>query len=262
MQIPSDQHSAIREYYQARDADDSYERDYGYGNPVAAAFFRLRDELIFGAVGAHFKDLSNLRVLEVGVGHGHELAKFSLLGIPQSNLSGVDLMDHRVARARAIYPAMQLSQQDATALSFADESFDIVCQFTCVMHATDPQTQRSIAAEMSRVTKSGGLIIWWDIAPELARAARMKRLGIIKRIFRRRRSTQPSIGDSSVSTPLRPISPAEVSSMFAGMPGACGYAGLDYNLWKAIWRRNKSLAERLWRRGVFPQHCFAAFSKQ
>src|SRR5262249_45299488 len=131
-----------------------------------AAYWSLRDELVRANVVRKFEVPNALiEVLEIGVGFGHELAKFGLLGIPQHKLTGIDLVTDRLRRARALYPGMNFVKQNAARLDFPAEQFDIVCQFTCVMHADSKAAQMAICSEMIRVLKPGGLILWWDVAP-------------------------------------------------------------------------------------------------
>ncbi|HJZ92937.1 MAG TPA: class I SAM-dependent methyltransferase, partial [Gemmataceae bacterium] len=172
-----DEAESVRALYASRDLDRRYERQWGYVNPTAAGYWKIRDELVCDAVCRRFDVLtSDLNVLEVGVGHGHELAKFALLGIPQEQLTGVDVVPERLVRARAIYPAIQFEDGDARALPFADACFDVVCQFTCAMHAPSKLSQELICREMSRVLRPGGIIIWWDIAPARWRLVVAQRL--------------------------------------------------------------------------------------
>src|SRR5262245_2621361 len=167
----------IQEFYVNYDRDNKYELRYGYINPVAAAYWRSRDELVMESVLSRFDTLNKpLRVLEVGAGHGHELAKFASLGIPQSHLTSIDLVFHRVKQAKSNYPCMGFSQQDATCLAFPDKTFDIVCQFLCVVQALSRELQQSICQEMTRVLKPGGIIIWFDITPPRWRLVLFERL--------------------------------------------------------------------------------------
>ena len=267
----------IEEYYAQSDKAHQYERDWGYVNAVAAAYWRMRDALVLNAITAHFDPLKEpLRVLEVGTGHGHELAKFSLLGIPAGFLSGVDIVADRVCRARAIYPGIDFSRQDAMHLSFRDNTFDIVCQFTCVMHALTDESQRAICREMSRVLKSGGIIIWWDLVPPRWKLVVCRRLC---RALRRRsfRECWSSFGkafaeiwlprrrnealDVAVPPYMRPIDERRLKELFIGLNVRARLAGLDYPVWDLLWRRLPSLAEFLWRRAWLSQHCFAVVEK-
>jgi SAM-dependent methyltransferase len=275
-----DELAGIKKFYEEQDRDRQYDRQWGYTNPMAAAYWRLRDEVVFQSVTKRFDPLGNphLRVLEIGVGHGHELAKFAQLGIPQTNLVGVDLDADRLARAKAVYPAMAFAQQDARRLAFPNDSFDIVCQFTCVMHAQTGQSQATICREMARVLKPGGLIIWWDIAPARWRVRLSQKicgfffpargwkqrarsvLASLRNVFgggrpkeERAKSTAPFI---------LPVSLKELNVLFAGLKIRGRLAGLDYSLWSCVWPRSSTLAHFLWRRGWLSHHCFAVIEKE
>jgi SAM-dependent methyltransferase len=49
------------------------------------------------------------------------------------------------------------------ALPFGDGSFDLVTQAMAVSSILDPQMRIRMAAEMWRVAKPGGLILWYDL---------------------------------------------------------------------------------------------------
>jgi SAM-dependent methyltransferase len=270
---------AILEFYAKSDRGQDYERRWGYVNPVAAAYWRLRDDLVFRSILDRFDPLSNpgLAVLEIGSGHGHELAKFTQLGIPQANLTGIDLDSNRVAWAQRLYPTVALSQQDATALSFAADTFDIVCQFTCVMHALSGWSKAAMCREMARVLKPGGIIIWWDVAPRrwrisfarnfvrllfgppsLSQRVQKAVLAIRSLVFSGMR--QRTLADPEASH-LNPIAAAELPQLFPGMKVHASNAGVDYVIWERLWPRFPSLAQALWRLGWLSHHCFAVIEK-
>lgn len=270
--------SEIKEFYKNRDRDNQYERQWGYVNSVSAAYWRLRDELVFNAILSHFDTLSTSpKVLEIGTGYGHELAKLGFLGIPHSHLTGVDLVPERLNRANIIYPSINFSQQDAVKLTFADSSFDIVLQFTCVMHAVSNELQQAICQEMCRVLKPGGIIIWWDISPLTWKNILTQRLCSLlasKRPFREGLvilkqsiceafipSLRRKVCRNSIPPHMLPISREKVIQMFSQLKVQVVLAGLDYNVWQLIWPRNRTLAYTLWHTGWLAQHCFALIKK-
>ncbi len=97
------------------------------------------------------------RILEVGVGTGINAALY-----PQSSqVTGIDLsrpmLDkarERVARERL--QNVRLMEMDATALTFEDESFDIVYAPYLISVVPDPV---AVVREMRRVCRTGGRII-------------------------------------------------------------------------------------------------------
>jgi ubiquinone/menaquinone biosynthesis C-methylase UbiE len=102
------------------------------------------------------------RVLDVGCGDGASLWLLMRLGFEAGNLHGVDLLESRIAGARARHPLVHFDCADATRLPFEDDSFDLVMESTMFIHATDEVLARKIAAEMIRVTKPGGTLLISD----------------------------------------------------------------------------------------------------
>lgn len=102
-------------------------------------------------------------VLEVGSGTGSELAWMSELGASRPNLVGVDLLADRVAVARRDYPDIDFRQQNAEHLDFGDASFDLVMAITVFSSILDRGMAANVAAEIRRVLKPGGGLLWYDV---------------------------------------------------------------------------------------------------
>lgn len=107
--------------------------------------------------------LAGLDILDVGCGGGVELRRLTTIGASPDRLAGIDLMPYRVEAARRILPLARIETGSAHEMPFPDASFDIVSQFVVFSSVVDPQVRRAIAAEMLRVLRPGGLILWWDI---------------------------------------------------------------------------------------------------
>jgi ubiquinone/menaquinone biosynthesis C-methylase UbiE len=72
-------------------------------------------------------------------------------------------MPDRVERAQQILPpTVQIQQGEASVLPYANDSFDIVCQLTVFSSIIEESMRKTIALEMLRVLKPGGLIVWYD----------------------------------------------------------------------------------------------------
>ena len=112
----------------------------------------------------HFqrKDLSQLQILEMGCGSGGVLQEFISLGAEPSNVYGVDLLFDRLRVASCNLPACSYITANGQQLPLPADSFDLVLQFTAFSSILDPSTKLSMAAEMVRVLKSGGGILWYD----------------------------------------------------------------------------------------------------
>jgi len=236
----------------------------------------MRDALVSAAIKSRFgENVQQLRALEVGSGLGHELSKLLRIGFRAENLIGLDLIQARVERARLNYPELAFHVADAKNLPFANESFDVVMQFTCVMHAATPEIRQRICREMTRVLKPEGMIIWWDLAPVKWRTLLLKRLlltlrGSLSSIpnacketlkelaspLRRRQSLSEPNSRNVLLTDVH-----EVEQLFDGLNSKATRAGVHFDVWQSLWGSIPSVARLTWRKGWFSAHCFATAQK-
>jgi ubiquinone/menaquinone biosynthesis C-methylase UbiE len=107
-----------------------------------------------------------LSILDLGAGTAQipiELARRA----PHIHITAVDAAEEMLVLARANINAAELSnrielvQDDAKQLPFADASFDVVISNSIVHHIPNP---REVIAQAIRVTKSGGLLFHRDLA--------------------------------------------------------------------------------------------------
>jgi SAM-dependent methyltransferase len=101
-------------------------------------------------------------MLEVGCGTGAELARLLELGADPRNLVGVDLLADRVAAAKAAYPELDLRVANAERLDFANGQSELVLALRFFSSIRDEPMARNVAAEIDRVLKPGGAVIWYD----------------------------------------------------------------------------------------------------
>ncbi len=113
--------------------------------------------------GAGWTPLGDRRVIEVGSGTGSELAWLVEVGARPSRLVGVDLLANRVAVARQAYPEIEFHEGNAEHLDFADASFDLALAITIFSSILDRTMARNVAAEIVRVLKPGGGLLWYDV---------------------------------------------------------------------------------------------------
>src|SRR5688572_6619442 len=83
-----------------------------------------------------FQDVSNLRMLEVGAGHGHNLIYFKSLGLSWTNIYANEILPDRVQILKDSLPMSTVIAGDA--LEIKNEiSFDIVLQSTVFSSVLD-----------------------------------------------------------------------------------------------------------------------------
>lgn len=112
------------------------------------------------AVGV--RDMSGLRVLDVGCGGGVELVRFIARGAQPANCFGIDLDASRVAQASALHPSLNLVVGNVADLPWPDGTFDIVSQFTTFTSILAASERERAAQAIQRALRPGGILIWYD----------------------------------------------------------------------------------------------------
>jgi SAM-dependent methyltransferase len=162
----SDEIGRIRQVYDThyRSTPGDYTYIWHARNPVSYTYRQARERAIIRLFNRHSIGLEEAKALDVGCGSGDFLRLLASLGVAPHNLYGVDLMEYRIESARVLCPAaVHLYCQDAQRLPFEADTFDIVSQLTVFSSVLDDVVQRRVAAEMDRVLKSGGLLVWYDM---------------------------------------------------------------------------------------------------
>jgi ubiquinone/menaquinone biosynthesis C-methylase UbiE len=136
---------------------------YSLWNDAALFRYQERERAILGLLDRHrLRPLDDVRVLDVGCGDGGTLRDLLSYGASPANLVGVDLRDVRISRARRLAPHLDYRVADAAALPFEDDAFDLALAFTLFSSVKDRGTRSRIAAEMLRVVRPEGAILWYD----------------------------------------------------------------------------------------------------
>ena len=161
---PSDERfAALREAYERREHNVPADR---YSRMKPDSLLRIQ-ELERGILqllrSKGILELSQKRILEVGCGDGAWLRFLIQAGASPEDLFGVDLLPHRIQAARRKCPKTStLLCEDASQLSFGNESFDLLLVLTVFSSILDGHLRALLAQEMLRVLRHGGNILWYD----------------------------------------------------------------------------------------------------
>ncbi len=121
----------------------------------AAAFQKTRARFAFTErIKTFLSALPGERVLEVGCGPGRDAHIMTQLG---ARVTGVDLSQGLLEKAKQAEPLATFLQMDATELAFDDESFDGVWASAVYLHLS-PDDFAIALSEAFRVLASGGVI--------------------------------------------------------------------------------------------------------
>lgn len=102
--------------------------------------------------------------LEIGFGGGGWLPELLAWGASEERLHGVEIDPVRLADTRARLPAAHLIEADAADLPYENARFDLVVASTVFTSILDDGVRRRVAAELERVLRPGGALLWYDFA--------------------------------------------------------------------------------------------------
>lgn len=126
---------------------------------------RFWSELSFLAEHA----MPGMRVLDIGCGNGRF---YPLLAERKVEYVGLDNSRGLLDEARAKYPGVTFTEEDATALPFPDRSFDIAFSFATIHHIPSKALRHAFVREAARVLKPGSVFIvtaWYLFEPPYRR---------------------------------------------------------------------------------------------
>lgn len=150
----------IREVYEHRAGDDRY----SWFNDGHQMIIQSAERALLRSLRrAGITSLADRTILEVGCGTGQWIRALVRWGAQPSRVTGVDLLADRIASARRLCaPGSTLLAGSAAKLPFPDASFDIVLQSTVFTSILDDQLRAHAAAEMLRVLRPSGVLLWYD----------------------------------------------------------------------------------------------------
>ena len=169
----AERHDDLPDYF----VQDFHFQTGGYLTSDSARLYDLQVETLFyGAAGAmrrqalrpiaafmHGRDQRQVRLLDVACGTGRFLRAVRL-AYPAMKLSGLDLsrpyLDEARRHLKGLRPVEWLAA-NAESIPLPDASQDIVTT-VFLFHELPPEVRRRVTAEMARVLKPGGLLVFID----------------------------------------------------------------------------------------------------
>lgn len=104
--------------------------------------------------------LNNRLILEMGCGDGGILQEYASFGA--KHLYGCDILFDQLKDALLCVPQAYLSCANGEYLPYPANTFDLVLQYTAFSSILDKTIKKQMAADMLRVLKQEGMIIWYD----------------------------------------------------------------------------------------------------
>ena len=153
----------IKEVYRLRESNIPKDRYSIFKEENLLTHLDLQGEILRLFTRFHRTSLEREKILDVGCGRAYWLRQMIQWGAQPENLFGIDLMPERLQDGEKLCPPqVSLACGDASRLDFPDACFTMVLQFTVFTSILDDAMKKHIAAEISRVLKPGGALLWYD----------------------------------------------------------------------------------------------------
>jgi ubiquinone/menaquinone biosynthesis C-methylase UbiE len=178
----------IKDEYRRRDGAWIHADRYSLFNAAALLHAQsLERHLLALLKQRNVTTLAGKKILDVGCGNGGFLRRCIEYGAQPANLSGIDLLVHRLESARQLNPAIDWRIGSAHQLPYPDASFDLVTSFVVFSSILSEPARQRIADEMWRVRKPGGLILCYDFSYSNPRNPAVRGISRqdIRRLFQR-----------------------------------------------------------------------------
>lgn len=152
----SEELARLRATYRRYDASGYSER-WNSGGVGATMAIAERDGWLSEAVGAAGT------VVDLGCGGGDLALLLAARDHRPARYIGVDLLEERIAAARAVVPWGEFVIASADRLPVGDATADVVVAATLLSSLREAFLQRAVAAEIARVLRRGGRFVVYDI---------------------------------------------------------------------------------------------------
>ena len=107
--------------------------------------------------------LVDTRVVDLGCGQGDSMRTLIELGADPARLTGIDAEPDRFCLARRRLPGSSFVRADGGALPVRADALDVVSVFTLFSSIETHEARAGVAAEIDRVLRPGGLVVWYDL---------------------------------------------------------------------------------------------------
>jgi ubiquinone/menaquinone biosynthesis C-methylase UbiE len=125
-------------------------------------FYEHHYNVLVDALNAVDVTLENCKVLDFGCGTGEWLRLLVEMGANPEYLTGIDLSESRIESARKKNPSIDWRRTEGDRIPFESSQFDLVMQVVVFSSIIDRDLAQTLLAEMLRVTKPGGYLLWID----------------------------------------------------------------------------------------------------
>lgn len=128
-----------------------------YNNHIIKERLNLFEQIIT----SQFKNINNIKFIEIGAGAGSNIPFFMSLGIKDENIFANELVEDRSKELMTNFPNIHIVPGDALQLNMGN-TFDIVLQSTVFTSILDSDFKKKLAENLLTMVKPGGIVLWYD----------------------------------------------------------------------------------------------------
>ena len=151
---------AIRDTYR-RYRQEGRARLWDRSNPGYRRMSEERDSQVLRQLQASVGPSAD--ILDLGCGDGSLAETVRRAQVPIGTWTGVDLDPTSVGEAATSIPWATFVEASADRLPFDDATFDLVVASTLFSSLPRGELERAVAAEVARVLRPGGWLVWYDL---------------------------------------------------------------------------------------------------
>lgn len=156
-----DYHEVVEKRYNTESENSIYAPDKPIGKYTRSRIFPCLRNLLKNNVSSK-EDYSGKSLLDVGCGNGGMISFFSDTGFEQKNITGIDLSETRIEKAKSLVPHANFLVENG--LSFKlDKDFDVITSFDMFSHII---TEAEIVKGLKNIREhlaDDGVFLWYDI---------------------------------------------------------------------------------------------------
>ncbi|HZW39640.1 MAG TPA: class I SAM-dependent methyltransferase [Ignavibacteriaceae bacterium] len=169
----------IIERYKNRENED-------FLDPYIFMILQERERALLSLLKKLNKNISELKILEIGSGFGINILKFIEYGFTPENITGIELLEKRVESSTKLLPKeVTLIKGDALEYNFK-EKYDLIFLFGVYSSILDEEFQKKLTDKIENLLTDDGGIVWYDFTYDNPRnkGVRGIKLSKIKSLFR------------------------------------------------------------------------------
>lgn len=147
---------------EGEDQKSIYSADHPIGKYIRASLYKELDNYLEEYTNSH-GPVENKTLLDIGCGNGGMIEFFIDRGFDPKNVTGVDLSNTRILKAKRQTPDVNFICDDAITFSLEEKNFDMITAFDLFSHFTKKEQIQEGLQNIKNHLDDNGVFVWYDI---------------------------------------------------------------------------------------------------